>query len=54
METFTPSQVAALLSATPVGWPLLAVQILLGTGMRLDELCALRLEDLEDEGESAF
>jgi integrase/recombinase XerD len=28
--------------------------ILLGTGMRVGELCALTVEDIEDEGEAAF
>ena len=36
------------------GWPLLAVQILLGTGMRVGELCNLRVEDFEDDGQAAF
>jgi integrase len=33
---------------------LLAVQILLGTGMRVGELCALTLTDFEDDDEASF
>jgi integrase len=38
----------------PAGWPRLAILILLGTGMRVGELCALTMEDIEDEGDAAF
>jgi site-specific recombinase XerD len=54
METFTHPQVDNLLEAAPQGWPRLAVQILLGTGMRLGELVALTLDDIEDDGDTAF
>ena len=54
METFTHPQVDTLLEAAPQGWPRLAVQILLGTGMRLGELVALTLDDIEDDGDVAF
>jgi site-specific recombinase XerD len=54
METFTHPQVDTLLEAAPQGWPRLAVQILLGTGMRLGELVALTLDDIEDDGDIAF
>ena len=54
METFTPAQAAGLLEATPEGWPRMAVQILLGTGIRLGELCALTVEDVEDDGDVTF
>ena len=54
METFTHPQVDALLEAAPQGWPRLAVQILLGTGMRLGELVALTLDDIEDDSDIAF
>jgi integrase/recombinase XerD len=54
METFTHPQVDILLEAAQQGWPRLAVQILLGTGMRLGELVALTLDDIEDDGEVAF
>lgn len=54
METYTPAQLKTIFEATPAGWAILAVQILLGTGMRLGELCALELEDVEDDGEAMF
>jgi integrase len=54
METYTPAQLKTIFEATTAGWSILAVQILLGTGMRLGELCALELEDLEDDGEAMF
>ena len=54
METYTSAQLKTIFEATPVGWPIVAVQILLGTGMRLGELCALELEDMEDDGEAMF
>ncbi|HEY9288866.1 MAG TPA: tyrosine-type recombinase/integrase [Candidatus Dormibacteraeota bacterium] len=54
METYSNAQLETLLQAVPAGWPALAVQILLGTGMRLGELCALELEDVEDDGEAMF
>jgi len=54
METYTSAQLQTLLRAVPAGWSTLAVQILLGTGMRLGELCALALEDVEDDGEAMF
>jgi site-specific recombinase XerD len=54
METYTEAQVEALLQAAPKGWPQTAILTLLGTGMRVGELCALRLVDFEDDGEAAF
>jgi len=54
METYTPAQLKAIFETTPAGWSILAVEILLGTGMRLGELCALELEDVEDDGEAIF
>src|SRR6202011_3329591 len=54
METYTPAQLKTIFDATPASWSILAVQILLGTGMRLGELCALELEDVEDDGEAMF
>jgi integrase len=54
METYTPAQLKTIFEATPADWSILAVQILLGTGMRLGELCALELEDVEDDGETMF
>ena len=54
METFTAAQIRLLLEMAPEGWQRLTVQVLLGTGMRLGELVALTVEDLEDDGELAF
>src|SRR5207302_9485292 len=49
LETHTTLQQAAILAAASLGWPRLAVQILLGTGMRVGELAALVVEDFESE-----
>ena len=54
MEVYSAAQVNAIFSAMPAGWPLLAVQVLLGTGMRVSELAALDLEDFEDDREQSF
>jgi integrase len=54
METYNTEQLNTLFAATPPGWATLAIQILLGTGMRLAELCALSIDDVEDEGEVTF
>ncbi len=54
METYTEAQIEAIMRTAPEGWPRLAVQILLGTGMRVSELCGLKLTDIEDEGDAAF
>jgi integrase len=54
MEAYSPDQLAAIFSVAPPGWATLAIQILLGTGMRLSELCALTIDDVEDEGEVTF
>jgi integrase len=54
MEAYSPDQLAAIFSVAPAGWATLAIQILLGTGMRLSELCALSIDDVEDEGEVTF
>ena len=54
METYSADQQQAILRAAPGGWARMAVAILLGTGMRAGELCALSLEDLEDDGEATF
>lgn len=54
METYTETQLREILGAAPEGWPRLAILILLGTGMRVGELCALTVEDVEDEGDAAF
>ena len=55
METYTEAQLETILDAAPEGWPRMAILILLGTGMRVGELCALKLEtDIEDEGDTIF
>lgn len=54
MGTYTEAQMQAIFAACPPGWPPMAVMILLGTGMRVSELCALELADFEDDGEGAF
>jgi integrase/recombinase XerD len=54
METYSTEQLNAIFAATPPGWATLAIQILLGTGMRLAELCALTIDDVENDGEVTF
>jgi site-specific recombinase XerD len=54
LETYNPSQQEAMLAAAAPGWPSLAVQILLGTGMRVGELAALAVEDYESDGDVGF
>ena len=54
MESFSGPQLQAILTSSRPGWPCLAVQILLGTGMRASELCALTLEDVEDDDDGSF
>ena len=54
MGTYAAAQIDAMLQAAPEGWPRLAILTLLGTGMRVGELCALKLDDIEDEGDAAF
>jgi integrase len=54
MPTFTEAQTEAILDALPKGWQRIAIQVLLGTGMRVGELCSLQLNDFEDDEEVAF
>jgi integrase len=54
MPTFTEPQVDAIMDTLPKGWQRIAIQVLLGTGMRVGELCALQLNDFEDDEEVAF
>ena len=54
LETFTAAQQDAMVNAANPGWARLAVQILLGTGMRCGELAALTVSDFEDDGEVGF
>ena len=53
-ETYTAAQQEAMLSAAASGWPALAVQILLGTGMRVGELANLVVDDYESDGDVGF
>src|SRR5215472_376879 len=45
VETYSTEQIERIFAATPPGWPTMAVKVLIGTGMRLSELCCLTLED---------
>ena len=54
METNSDSQLEAIFQAAPAGWSRVAIQVLLGTGMRISELAALSLDDVEDDGELMF
>ena len=54
MSTYTPEQVALIFDNAKVGWPQLAVKILLGTGIRVGELVNLLLEDVEDDEDAMF
>ena len=54
MEVYSAAQINAIFAAMPAGWPLVAVQVLLGTGMRVSELAALELEDFEEDREQSF
>lgn len=54
LETYTTAQQEAMLAAAAPGWPALAVQILLGTGMRVGELANLGVDDYEGDGDVGF
>jgi integrase len=54
METYSEAQLEAIAQAAPEGWARLAILTLLGTGMRVGELCALTLNDIEEDGEATF
>jgi site-specific recombinase XerD len=54
MESYTPAQRDAIVEAASPTWARLCVQILVGTGMRISELCAIRLDDFEDDGQQSF
>jgi integrase len=55
IQTYTDAQLQAIMTAIPPGnWGRMAVLILLGTGMRISELCALTIDDFEDDGETTF
>ena len=54
VESYSQDQIAKIFAAVGPGWPALAVRIMLGTGVRVSELCDLELEDFEDDEEAAF
>ncbi len=54
LEIYNAAQQEAMIAGAAPGWPRLAVQILLGTGMRVGELSALSVSDFEDDGEVGF
>src|SRR5436309_6699375 len=54
MTNYTGEQVQAIFDTAKLGWPQLAVKILLGTGIRVGELCNLLLEDVEDDEDTMF
>src|SRR5579871_2630134 len=54
LSSYSAAEQRTILTAAPVGWPRMAVEILLGTGMRVGELCALTLDDVEDDGDIVF
>lgn len=53
MSTYTHEQVALIFDNAKVGWPQLAVKVLLGTGIRVGELVNLLLEDVEDDEDAS-
>jgi integrase len=54
LETYTTAQQEAMRAAAASGWPALAVQILLGAGMRVGELANLAVDDYEGDGDVGF
>ena len=54
LEAYTEAQMGRVLEAASPAWGRLAILAMLGTGMRVSELCALDLGDFEDETEAAF
>jgi integrase/recombinase XerD len=54
LETYTETQQETMVAAAAPGWPRLAVQILLGTGMRVGELADINLQDYESDGDIGF
>jgi site-specific recombinase XerD len=51
-EAYSTAQVQAVLKSAALGWAQMAEMLLLGTGMRVSEMCALTLDDIEDDGET--
>ncbi len=54
METYSTDQVEAAIQHASPAWARLSVQILVGTGLRLSELCGLQLDDFEDDADATF
>ena len=54
IETYSPVQLDAIIQAASPTWARLCVQMLLGTGMRISELCAITVDDFEDDGNESF
>ena len=54
METYSEAELQSVLRAAAPGWARMAVEILLGTGMRVGELCGLTIDDVEDDGDVTF
>ena len=54
MEAYSEAEQQAVLRAAAPGWARMAVEILLGTGMRVGELCGLTIDDVEDDGDVTF
>jgi len=55
MHVYSGEQLDAILRAVqPESWGRIAVQILVGTGMRVSEMADLRVEDFEDDDEASF
>lgn len=51
IEVYSERQLEAIVQHCPPGWARLAVLILLGTGMRVGEACALTVDDVEEDDE---
>ena len=54
MEAYSADEVEAAIQGASPPWARLAVQILVGTGLRVSELCGLQLDDFEDEADTTF
>jgi site-specific recombinase XerD len=54
METYSTDEVKAAIQRASPAWARLSVQILVGTGLRVSELCGLQLDDFEDDADATF
>jgi site-specific recombinase XerD len=54
MEAYSAGEVEAAIQRASPAWARLAVQILVGTGLRVSELCGLQLDDFEDDADATF